>query len=277
MLEAVGALAAVSAGAWLGALYLEVDLREAWNLAAGKAGFTQFEIEIDEAEAESADEKAEPLDDKEGQQLQQEVLEKVDAADTATNREIEQLRKALERLESSQKAGAESPKIEQGHDEQVAPRSSTTDNVSSKNAVGKRTLAYWNQLNQIMLKEEQLRQAPSDGLTAANTGAFLAARGKASRFAASAMRKLPAKNVDPIVANLARGIADWYEQGAKLNDQAMHLFVKADPATRRGPLGQSWSTAEKQHQNEVKLLNRRGDTVRRQMIIKYGLAFPDLR
>ena len=44
VLEMIGCLVAIGTGIWLGAHYLEFDLREAWNFGAEKTGLTSFEM-----------------------------------------------------------------------------------------------------------------------------------------------------------------------------------------------------------------------------------------
>ena len=157
-------------------------------------------------------------------------------------------------------------------------RSATPTQAASTDhqEMGRRTLEYWNQLNEIMLREEQMRKAPLGGLTAQNVRDFLGRRGKAGRFAAE-MRKLSTDGVDPEVVGQASQIIAWYERGTQVNDTANFLVTKADGSARRGAAGQQWKQAEQDHNASVDDINRRGDEIRQRMIQKYGLAFPDLR
>ena len=149
--------------------------------------------------------------------------------------------------------------------------------VASQDDVGRRTLQYWKQLNEIMATEEQQRKPPSTGITVANAADFLSRRGQAGQFAAKAIRQLNPENVDAEVVSQAMDIASWYEAGNRLNDTAQSLFHHAGSDERRGQPGQQWGDGEKAHGQSVNELNRRGDALRRRMIQKYGLPFPDLR
>jgi len=128
-----------------------------------------------------------------------------------------------------------------------------------------------------MEQEEEMRSLTGGSLTRSNAGGFIRRRGEAARFAADAIRKLPTKAVDREAVQLARDIADWYEQGAEINDQAEFLYHRGSVAQRKGSLGQSWAAAEKQHNAAVDALNRRGDALRDKLSRKYGLEFADLR
>lgn len=142
---------------------------------------------------------------------------------------------------------------------------------------GQRTLDYWNQLNDVMLREEQMRSVPLGGLTASNARDFLRRRGKAGKFAADEIRKLSTEGVDVEVIGIAADIAAWYDHGNQLNGTASFLMNQADASERRGQPGQQWQDGEKQHSASVADINRRGDEIRRRMIEKYGLPFPDMR
>jgi hypothetical protein len=161
--------------------------------------------------------------------------------------------------------------------ENSQPSPSVPDSTAADLEMGPRTLTYWNQLNDIMLREEQMRSVPLGGLTATNARDFLRRRGEAGQFAAEAIRQLPGAGVDPDVLAIAVDIAAWYERGNQLNSMGSFLMNKADTTARQGQPGQQWQDGEKAHHASVEEINRRGDVVRRRMVEKYGLAFPDLR
>ena len=142
--------------------------------------------------------------------------------------------------------------------------------------MGRRTLAYWNRLNEIMAREEEMRSVPSGGLTAANAGDFLRRRGAASSYARDAIRDLPTAGVDPEVVRHAGDIAAWYARGNELNSTGSFLLNDADDATRKGEAGTAWGESEKHHHKSVGDLNRRGDELREELTQRYGIEFPDL-
>ena len=159
----------------------------------------------------------------------------------------------------------------------VRSRQQTVVKAASDREVGQRTFRYWNKLNEIMASEEAMRKAPTKGLTVANVGDFLSRRGQAGGFAAQAIRKLDTENVDAAVVAQGLDIASWYDHGNRLNDTAKNLFQNSATHERSGQPGQQWGDAEKAHGQSVSDLNRRGDELRREMIAKYSLPFPDLR
>jgi hypothetical protein len=192
--------------------------------------------------------------------------------------EIRQLKQELlaelrEKVPAPQQAPSAAP-------QQIRSNSSAEMNAAAERELfekGQRTLAYWTQLNDIMAREEQMRNVPLGGLTAANARDFLHRRGQAGKFAADAIHALPGRGVDAEVIGIAADIATWYDRGTENNGMASFLLSKADSSARQGQSGQQWEESEKQHHASVDDINRRGDEVRRRMIEKYGLPFPDLR
>jgi hypothetical protein len=143
-------------------------------------------------------------------------------------------------------------------------------------ATGETTLAYWNALNAIMMRELSMRAAPPQ-LTAGNAMSFVSGQSGAYQYAAAAIRKLSIAEVDPEVVALARDLAAWYEQGLANNRTAESLLGSADIAARQGSTGNNWQTAEKQHREQCLQINLRGEQLRNSLSRKYGLAFPKLQ
>ena len=124
VLEAIGAIAAVSAGLWLGAAYLDVNLRDAWNMAASKTGLEQFAV-VDDVEKDGATPATN--DDAGGIRVEDEFVAVEPPREASTemvamdgsrsdsenllDAEIDELRESLRRLEESKDESAA------GHDD----------------------------------------------------------------------------------------------------------------------------------------------------------------
>jgi len=85
-----------------------------------------------------------------------------------------------------------------------------------------------------------------------------------------------ARNVAPEVVAHVQRLIDWYEEGAEINQNALHLLTAADQETRQGSEGRSWRGSEKAHYQTVQRLNQNGRELREQMSQRYGLDFPEL-
>lgn len=297
-LELIGCVAAIGTGLWLGAMHVGFDLREAWNAGVLQAGFTSLELEMPESENDTDGNTNSDLSDSTTERhgsLTSEVgtteLHSMEIAQHPTvsvfsnsvsdnsgeqlEQELNRLREAIKRLEQDQ-TGTKTSSVDNAPSNANALQAKR-NKVANDVSVGERTLIYWNKLNAIMAKEEQMRTVPAAGLTATNAGAFLSGRGKAYRYAANAMRGQPTQGVDPAVGNLAHDIASWYARGGELSDRAAQIMNSGSTTMRQGPMGKQWQTDERQHQNELRLINQRGDFLRKQMTGKYKLSFPDLQ
>jgi hypothetical protein len=155
----------------------------------------------------------------------------------------------------------------------AAPVAETPPNEPDRGAA---TLAFWNRMNDVIAQEAVMRTVPSGGLTAASAGEFLNRRIAAAKFAAGALKELDRKDVDPLVAEFARTLAEWYAAGATVNEEGQRLLAQEAEA-RRGPAGVRWQTTYKQHEQRVEEINASGARVRDAMQKKYGLEFPPLR
>ncbi len=140
---------------------------------------------------------------------------------------------------------------------------------------GYATLKYWKRINEIVARESEMRSAPSK-VTSGNAGGFIAARLRAFRYAGTALRGMRARNVDPEVAAHVYQLIDWYEEGAEINQQAMHLLTEASQQSRQGSEGRSWKGSEKAHYQAVQRLNQQGRELQQRMSQRYGVDFPEL-
>jgi hypothetical protein len=143
-------------------------------------------------------------------------------------------------------------------------------------AVGQATLAYWNELNEVMIREAAMRAAPPK-LTAGNAMSFVTGQSDAYEFAAKAIRGLDAAQVDPRVRALADEIALWYDQGAVNSREASSLLQSNDVAARQGGAGKSWKSGAESHRKQCLEINARGEKLRGELSRTYGLAFPKLQ
>ncbi len=252
--EFMGCLAAVAAGIWIGAVYTGINLPQTAGVLIGKAGLPVPEVLAEATEPGVDAERAVAPAHAEGSDVTAESPSEKDG---------------IESLEASIRRAAVA--------EDASPAAPPEDNSRARLARrGQATLEYWNRLNSVMAEEEIMRQVPDDGLTAGNAVAFLVHRKEAAEFAADSIAAIPSDDVDPQVVDLAGNISQWYRRGISQAEMAIQL-MGSDPASRRGSPGKQWQTRERQHQQEVELINRRGDALRGTLIGTYGLDFPDLK
>ncbi len=141
---------------------------------------------------------------------------------------------------------------------------------------GATTLAYWNQMNAIILQEAALRAAPAGGVNATNAGGFLDARIQAGEFAVDSIRQLDTTGVDSRVVKLGEQLANWYDQGRRVAQSGKQLLTVASIQDRQGSAGKGYQAAERSHSKSVKKINAEGEQTRHAMSRKYRLKFPPL-
>jgi len=141
---------------------------------------------------------------------------------------------------------------------------------------GERTLAFWNEMNNIIDREAQMRTVPAGGVNDNNASRFIDARVAAGEYAVQAFAALESKSVDRDVVALSKQLGDWYAKGVAICKTGQEV-LGSDAATRRGQAGLSWKAGEFTHAAAVNALNKQGATVRAAMTKKHGIAFPPLK
>jgi hypothetical protein len=190
------------------------------------------------------------------------------AAEIGVERELQALRTELAELRA---AGARG---EQPSHRETSPRVGHAAEASP--GMGEATLAYWNRLNEIIVREAGMRAAPPK-LTAGNALSFVTGQSDAYTYAAGAIRGLDPAGVDPQVLDLSRELALWYDQGAINSREAGSLLQSNDVAARQGRPGKTWKTSFEDHRRQCLEINQRGERLRGELSRKYGLAFPKLQ
>ena len=189
------------------------------------------------------------------------------ALQTETARELRALRTELAELRHHEASTARRER---------PARAPQPEREDASAAVGQATFAYWNQLNQVMIREAAMRAAPPK-LTAGNAMSFVTGQSDAYEFAAKAIRRLDSQQVDPRVRALADEIAVWYDQGAVNSREASSLLQSNDVATRQGQAGKSWKSGAESHRKQCLEINVRGEKLRGELSRTYGLTFPKLQ
>ena len=253
VLEFVGCLFALIGGVWLGAVYLGVDVRHVAYVALS-------ESELMEQVPEQW-RPAEPVP-AEGAPTPAELAEAVQDELVALRHEIT----ALRTTRTTQQAAPTEP----------ATNGATASESEDANQLAKQaSLDYWTRLYDIVHGEAALQLDAESAATAGNATKVAALKGRISRFASSAIHAVPTSGVDPSAVALARELAQWYEHGADLYDQAVQIWES--PARGQGgpQITQDWEQAQLQHRNEGRLLNDRVAAVRDSLTRRFGTGFAE--
>jgi len=137
-----------------------------------------------------------------------------------------------------------------------------------------KTQSYWNRLSEIALGEAALQRDADVALTDENAAKVLVVKGRISLFAAQAVEVIPRDQVDPAVVKLGRQLGDWYNRGGDLYEQAVKIQSFPSDNTNRDRLTQQWRRDDAQHRNEAQLLSNRAIAVRDEMRRRFDTDFP---
>jgi len=243
-LEFVGCMIAVIGGAWLGALYLGVDMK--------KVAYTAL--------------------------AQSDMLEKVPEswrpaapADTSVTREqlVNTLREELGSLKSEISA------LRTDNNKTGSALPATADVPDSNGAIHDKTIAYWSRLNEIALGEAGLQQEAEAAFNSENAAKVFAIKGRLCKFAAKAVEAIPTKGVDATAVEFGQYLSVWYNHGAALYENAVTIWESpAGPQARLG-LNDEWKQSELHYHNEARLLQDKAAATRGTLSRLYGDKFPE--
>lgn len=232
ILEFVGCFMAVVGGAWLGALYLGVNVKH-----VAFAALNQSEI-LDKVPAEWR-----PAVPQETVMTREQVV-------STLRQELGSLRGEINALRTGKADGA------------VGDSASDTGDSASQLPTKERTLAYWARLNEIALGEAALQQDAESTFNEANAAKVFAIKGRVSRFAAKAVEAVPTVAVDETAVKFGRQLGLWYDHGGELYERAVAIWESPTGPQARTKLNDEWKLAEQHHRNEAKLLKENASTVR---------------
>jgi hypothetical protein len=244
-LEFLACTIAVVGGAWLGALYLGVDVR---HLAFSALNQAQL---LDKMPAELR-----PVDPSQKVMTREQLL-------TTLHEELGSLRNQITSLRAGGAAGQASDGAGSGE-----PNSADMPPTKEK------TLAYWQRLNEIAVGEGALQRDAESAFNADNAAKVFAIKGRISRFSAKAVEAVPTQEVDESVVRFGRQLGLWYQRAGELYEKAVRIWETPIGQQARTELNDEWKRSDDQHQNEARLLNEKAAVVRGSMMRIYGLEFP---
>jgi hypothetical protein len=244
-LEFVGCLIAVVGGAWLGALYLGVNVK---NVAYTALRESQL---LDKVPKQWQPAPAE-----------NQVVTREELVATL-HEELGSLRNQISSLRTGK---SETP---------IGDITATTTNNDGSLPTKERTLAYWSRLNEIALGETDLQQDAESAFSAENAAKVFAIKGRISRFASTAVEAVPTDGVDEQAVKFGRRLKLWYEHGDELYERAVRIWETPMGPQARTQLNEEWKQADKQRRNESALILQKAAAVRGSVSRIYGVEFPE--
>lgn len=254
LLEFIGCTIALVGGAWLGAIYLGINVNHLTYDALEEADLLDT---IPDKWRPAAPDGSDKFRGMSREQLVASLRDELAALRT----EITTLR-TTDTVAPQQTAGSEPAAG------QRSKPSSAADPSLEK------TLSYWNRLSEIALGEAALQHDADVAFTDENAAKVLVVKGRISQFAATAVGVIPRDQVDPAVVKLGKQLGDWYRRGGDLYEQAVRIQSFPSDNTNRDRLTQQWRRDDAQHRNEAQLLSNRAIAVRDEMRRRFETDFP---
>jgi hypothetical protein len=244
ILEFLACTTALVGGAWIGALYLGVDLR---HLAFSALSQAQL---LDKMPPELR-----PVDPNEKVMTREQLL-------TTLHEELGSLRNQITSLRGG--AGGQATVAANGGELTSAEMLPTKE----------KTLAYWQRLNEIATGESQLQRDAELAFNADNAAKVFAIKGRISRFSAKGVQAVPTQEVDESVVRYGRQLGLWYDRAGELYEKAVRIWETPIGQQARTQLNDEWKRADDQHRSEGRLISDKAAAVRGSMSRIYGTEFP---
>jgi hypothetical protein len=237
-LEFVGCLAAVVGGAWIGAMYLGVNVEHVAHSALEQTNL------LDKVPPEWRPEGPNVV-------TREQLL-------ASLKHELGSLRSEIVALRSeTNPAGAGEP-------------------LSDASAAGREsTRAYWRRLNEIALGEDDMQRDAEKAIDNTNAPKVFAIKARISRYAARGVEAVPSEGVDEQVVRFGRQLAIWYGRADELYEQAVTIWETPGNSQSRTQLSEAWKQTEIQHRQEARLLRERAAVLRASISRQLGEEFPD--
>jgi hypothetical protein len=249
VLEFLGCVMAVVGGAWLGALYLGVDVRNLAYTALAEAELL-----------ESVPPKLRPAAPGDNPMTREQLV-------ATLREELGTLRTELKALRSGETTN---PAVFAA----AVSEGNTNELTAAPQASKEKTLAYWNRMSEIALGEAALQKDAESTSNSANASRVFAIKGRISRFAAKSVEAVPSDGVDESVVRFGRQLAMWYDHGGELYERAVRIWETPTISENREQLNNDWRRAESHHNNEARLVNEKADAVRATVSRNFGEEFP---
>jgi hypothetical protein len=249
VLEFVGCVIAIVGGAWLGALYLGVDVRRLAYTALAEAELL-----------ESVPPQLRPTAPGDNPMTREQLV-------ATLREELGALRSELKSLRSGEATNLPAAAV-------AAPASDNNESASEPTASKEKTLAYWLRISEIALAEAALQKDAESTSNATNASRVFAIKGRISRFAAKSVEAIPSDGVEESVIRFGRQLALWYNRGGELYERAVRIWETPTISQNREQLNKDWSQAEAHHHNEARLVTEKAEAVRDTVSRHFGEGFP---
>lgn len=245
-LEFLGCAVAIVVGAWIGASYLGKDTNQ---LAYDVLSQSQLLDKVPDS------------------------LRPTPPPGTATTRE-QALTNYREELGSlRQQISTLQTGTNPANEETVSPQPPAEDSTA-RVPTQERTLAYWQQLNELVLSEAELQRNAERALNETNAAKVFALKARICRFTAKTVAGIPPCAVCEDALRFGKQLELWYADGGELYERAVQIWETPTGPQAREKMIDDWKLTDQHHRNEARLVKERAAAARGTIERIFGSEFP---
>jgi hypothetical protein len=239
VLEFLGCVTAVLGGAWIGALYLGVNVQHLAHDALEQAQLLE-KIPVDWR----------PEGSKQNVVTREQMI-------ATLKKEIGSLRSEIIALHAGNGADPSQP----------MPVALATARRNTQN--------YWQKLSEIALNEQTLQRDAETAIDETNAANVFAIKGRVARFSAKSIEAVPTEGVDESVVKFGRQLVLWYDRAGELYERAVRIWETPTGQQARTQLTEEWKRADLQHRHEARLMRDRAAALRGSISRQFADEFPE--
>jgi hypothetical protein len=137
------------------------------------------------------------------------------------------------------------------------------------------TQTYWQKLSEIALNEQTLQRDAETAIDETNAANVFAIKGRVARFSAKSIEAVPTEGVDESVVKFGRQLVLWYDRAGELYERAVRIWETPTGQQARTQLTEEWKRAELQHRHEARLMRDRAAALRGSISRQFADEFPE--
>jgi hypothetical protein len=137
------------------------------------------------------------------------------------------------------------------------------------------TLDYWLQVRGVISEVAALQAEAEQSLSKQNAALVLNVRLRAFHYGHRSIRAIIAENVDQEAQEVGVRIAEWFEHGSAMYQEASDLW-NGRQAGQSTASDQRWDALQRQHLKEADFLREKSAAVGSLLALRYAADFPNL-
>lgn len=261
LFELTTLISAVAGGLWLGASYLQLDLRVAAASALDQAELLET-LPPDWQQAIAA--KRNPDGSFQGVPTYEEEIQDLKTELTGLEEVISTMKADKNSAEQDESSYRSAKELKQSSGDRPEPD------------VAYLTQQYWKRLIKVVNTTRHLENEAIAAQSTSNIDQVAQIRGRAAEYAVKVLKVIPNQDIDPQAKRLGQRLIAWYEGRSRLYSVAAEL-LRFDTTDGGWQLrSHRWAISEVQHRKEGELLQTTAESIRQQLQTRHNIHVKSL-